>query len=171
MFTNLQNFFSHGLIIKRIQIKSEDLDSCLIVILSCDFGKINYLIFILVFFHWVTIFWFNIYLFIWLYFVLVAANRIFDVSCRTCSWGTWTSLLRRHTDSIVAACGLNCPEACGILVLPPGTKPASPALQGRFLTIGPQGKFLIELLFINHTERYKCLVCNANILELRTFNI
>ena len=157
MFINLQNFFSHGLIVKRIQIKSEDIDSCLVVILSCDFGK--NLIFILVFFHWVTIFWFSIYLFIylfiWLYFVLVAANRIFDVSCGTFRWGTWTALLRRHTDSIVAACGLSCPEGCGILVLPPGTKLTSPALQGRFLTIGPQGKFLIELLFINHTEQYK----------------
>ena len=32
--------------------------------------------------------------------------------------------------------------ACGILVPQPGIKPASPALEGRFLTTGPPGKSL-----------------------------
>ena len=40
----------------------------------------------------------------------------------------------------VSACGLSCPEACGILIPQPGIEPASPALEGRFLTTGPPGK-------------------------------
>ena len=36
--------------------------------------------------------------------------------------------------SLVEASGLSCPVACGSLVPQPGTKPASPALEGRFLT-------------------------------------
>ena len=38
--------------------------------------------------------------------------------------------------SAVAVCGLSCSTTCGILVLRPWIKPASPAFQGRFLTIG-----------------------------------
>ena len=36
--------------------------------------------------------------------------------------------------------GFSCSAACGILVPPPGIEPASPALEGRFLTTGPPGK-------------------------------
>ena len=43
--------------------------------------------------------------------------------------------------SLVVAFRLNCAEACGILVPWPGIKPASPALEARFLTTGPPGKF------------------------------
>ena len=42
--------------------------------------------------------------------------------------------------SVVTACGLSCPVACGILVPRPGIEPASPALEGGFLTTGPPGK-------------------------------
>ena len=42
--------------------------------------------------------------------------------------------------SVVAACELRCPVACGILVLQPGIKSASLALEGEFLTTGPRGK-------------------------------
>ena len=42
--------------------------------------------------------------------------------------------------SVVVACGLSCPAACGLLVPQPGIKPASPALEGGFLTTGPPGK-------------------------------
>ena len=35
-----------------------------------------------------------------------------------------------------------CPKAYMILVPPPGIKPASRALEGRFLTTGPPGKYL-----------------------------
>ena len=46
--------------------------------------------------------------------------------------------------------GLNCSEACGILVPWPGIKLASFALQGRFLTTGPPGKSRdFHLLLIN----------------------
>ena len=43
-------------------------------------------------------------------------------------------------DSLVAACRLSCPAACGILVFRPGIKPMSPALDSEFLTAGPPGK-------------------------------
>ena len=52
---------------------------------------------------------------------------------------TWVP---EHMGSVVAACGLNCSVARRILVLHPEIKPASPALQGGFLTTGPPGKFL-----------------------------
>ena len=42
--------------------------------------------------------------------------------------------------SVVAAFRLSCFAACGILVLRPGIKPASLALQGGFYTTGPPGK-------------------------------
>ena len=44
--------------------------------------------------------------------------------------------------SVVVVCGLSCFEQCGILVPGLGIELASPALGGRFLTIGPQGKSL-----------------------------
>ena len=47
-----------------------------------------------------------------------------------------------HAGSVVAANGLSCPAACGILVPQPGIEPASPALEGGFLTAGPPGKSL-----------------------------
>ena len=42
--------------------------------------------------------------------------------------------------SLAVAHGLSSPEACGILVPPPGIEPVFPTLQGGFLTIGPLGK-------------------------------
>ena len=36
---------------------------------------------------------------------------------------------------------LSCPRACGILVPQPGIKPVSPALEGRFFTARPPGKY------------------------------
>ena len=86
----------------------------------------------------------NIYLiFIWLHPVLVVAHRIFLVSSGPftaahglSSYGAWAS--------VVAV--LSCFAACGILVSRPGMEPASPALQGRFLTTGPPGKSLKWIL-------------------------
>ena len=46
--------------------------------------------------------------------------------------------------SVVAARGLSCPAACGILVPRPGIEPASSALEGGFLTSQPPGKSLIR---------------------------
>ena len=42
--------------------------------------------------------------------------------------------------SVVVACRLSCHTALGILIPSPGIEPASPALQGEFLTTGPPGK-------------------------------
>ena len=42
--------------------------------------------------------------------------------------------------SLFVAYELNCSEACGLLVLQPGTEAVSPALEGRFLTAGPPGQ-------------------------------
>ena len=47
-----------------------------------------------------------------------------------------------NTGTLVVACGLSCPTACGISVPHPGIEPASPALLGRLLTTGPPGKSL-----------------------------
>ena len=48
--------------------------------------------------------------------------------------------LLRSVGSFVVVHGLSsCSELCAILIPPPGIKPKSPALQGRFLTTGPQG--------------------------------
>ena len=52
-----------------------------------------------------------------------------------------------HIGSLVAECGLSCPSARGILVLQPGIKPVSPALEGGFLTIGPPGMSLFLLFY------------------------
>ena len=74
----------------------------------------------------------NIYLFIWLHCVLVAAHGIFVAACRLlASCGTQAP---ERTGSVVVVCGLSCPTACGILVPQPGIEPASPALEDGFLT-------------------------------------
>ena len=65
--------------------------------------------------------------------VLVGAHGIF--CC-----GAWTLELWPE-GSVVVALGPRCAVACGTLVPKPGIEPASPALQGGFLTTGPQGKF------------------------------
>ena len=73
------------------------------------------------------------------------ACGIFHCGRRALCCGTWASLVAarglhsscgvwalEHVDSVVAA--------CGILVPRPGIEPASPALEGGFLTTGPPGK-------------------------------
>ena len=54
---------------------------------------------------------------------------------------------------LATAWGLHCSTTCGILVPWPGIKPASPALEGGFLTTRPPGKsqdtfFLLPWVFI-----------------------
>ena len=41
--------------------------------------------------------------------------------------------------------GLSCPTVCGILVPWPGIEPTSPAMGGKFLSIGPPGKSHLPL--------------------------
>ena len=69
-----------------------------------------------------------------------------------CRWGGVGSSVRRVDSlvvargpwsaqaSAVAAQGLSCSVAFGILVPPPGIEPACPALQAEFLTTGPPEK-------------------------------
>ena len=45
-----------------------------------------------------------------------------------------------HVGPFIAALGLSCPVACGIVVPQLGMEPMFPALEGRFLTTGSQGK-------------------------------
>ena len=77
---------------------------------SCEFGHITYL-----FSH--SVFFKNIYLFIWLYQVLVVAPGIFVISCKIFTCST-------------------------VLAPRPGIKPTSPALQNGFIL-----PFSIPLLF------------------------
>ena len=59
--------------------------------------------------------------------------------------------LLRHLGSLVVEFRLSCPAACGILVLWPGIKSVSAALEGGFSTTGPQ-------------ERSHCTVlCNGRL--------
>ena len=53
--------------------------------------------------------------------------------------GVWAF---EHVGSVLAALRLSCSEAYGILLPQSGIKPASPALQGGFLTTGPSGTSL-----------------------------
>ena len=48
----------------------------------------------------------------------------------------------QHAGSVTAAHRLGYSSACGILVLQQGIEPTSPALQGRFLTMGLPGESL-----------------------------
>ena len=49
----------------------------------------------------------------------------------------------------IVVCGLICPLACGILIPWPEIKPASPALEGRFLATGPSGRVPWIIFLIN----------------------
>ena len=71
------------------------------------------------------------------------------VTHRLSSCGTRAA---EHAGSVVAVHGLSCPTACGILVPRPGIEPASPALEGGFLTTGPPGKS--PLLLILKIDQY-----------------
>ena len=62
--------------------------------------------------------------FIWPRWVLAAAHCMLSAS---------RDLSLRLMDALVVVCGLNCSEACGVLISQPGMDPASPALQGGFL--------------------------------------
>ena len=80
----------------------------------------------------------------YLCWILVAAHGLL-FSC-----GMWAL---GHMGSVVAAHGLSCPMACGILVPQPGIKPMSPALEGRFLTTELPRKYQLLLLWYFHARR------------------
>ena len=52
--------------------------------------------------------------------------------------------------SVVAACGLSCHTACGILVPQPGIQPTSSALTGGFLSTEPLGES--QTYFLNKLD-------------------
>ena len=54
--------------------------------------------------------------------------------------------------SVVVACGHSCPATCGILVPRPEIEPASPALEGGFLTTGLQGKSQSCCYILKHVK-------------------
>ena len=59
----------------------------------------------------------------------------------------------------------SCCAACGILVPRPGIDPASPALEGRFLTAGPPGKSFLSAFVLCYSLYPECLphlVCLGN---------
>ena len=68
----------------------------------------------------------------WLHLILVVACRFFTGSCKI--------LVAAPRLSICGTRRLSCSSVGRILVIWPGTEPSSPALQGRFLTTGPQEK-------------------------------
>ena len=74
-----------------------------------------------------------------------------NCSTRELSLRSTGSSLRR-AGSLVVARGFSCPVACGILVPQPGIEPVSTALEGRFLTTGPPGKALKEVLKMMNDE-------------------
>ena len=57
------------------------------------------------------------------FFNFVCSGSLLHCNTQALHCGMWASL--------VVACGLSCPAACGILVPQPGIKPMSPALEGR----------------------------------------
>ena len=84
------------------------------------------------------------YLFIWLRRVVVAAHGIFIAASFVVACG----LLSSCGVQALECTGLSCPMACGILFPRPGVNPASPALEGGFLTTGPPGKSCLCSFFV-----------------------
>ena len=88
-----------------------------------------------------------LFVFIWQHQVLVAALGIFLVVRGLLS--SCGMRAPKCVGSVVVARELSCPTACGILVPQAGMEPASPALEGRFLTTRPPGKSLLSCLYLN----------------------
>ena len=69
-------------------------------------------------------------------FAVTREIKIFILSLKICIY----LFIYLAASGLIAAHMLRCSMACGILVPWPGIEPASPALQGRFLTTEPPGK-------------------------------
>ena len=69
------------------------------------------------------------------------AHRI-SLSCITQGFFRYRAWAPEHLGSVAVVLRLSCPVAYGILVPGPRIKPVSPALESRFSTTGPPGKFL-----------------------------
>ena len=88
-------------------------------------------------------------------FIYLAASAL---SCSTHLCCVMWDLSLWHVDSVVAASGLSCSVAYGILVPWPGMEPVSLALEGGFLTTGPQGKPQVGLLTCRTVRQWACVV-------------
>ena len=87
---------------------------------------------------------FKIFIYFWLHWVLVAVHVLFVAACRLLS--RYDAGVTDRVGSVVAAHGLSCTAACGILVPRPGIEPVSPALEGGFFTTAPPGKSQVVIL-------------------------
>ena len=112
-------------------------------------------------------------------FSLVGGVRVFSLVVAHGFQGAW-ALSLRHVSSVVVACGLSCPEACGILVPLPGIEPMSPALEGGFFTTGPPGKSpygakfkyrhtLVQTVLTFHILVFWLFICLVLFLMTSTF--
>ena len=87
------------------------------------------------------------------FIIFAAAGLSCSMGIRCCSAGGFS--LVKHVGSM--ARGLSCTTAWGILVPWPGIEPASPALEGGFLTTGSPGKspwYFLLLLVCPGNEIY-----------------
>ena len=66
-----------------------------------------------------------------------------------------------HADSVVVACELSCPAACGILP-DQELNPCPPALAGGFLTTGPPLKSLVVVVVVFNLE-----IFNKNVFKFQ----
>ena len=80
--------------------------------------------------------------------------------------GTWAL---ERMGSVVVARGLSCPVACGILVPQAAIEPASPALEGGFLTTGPPGSPCNVI--IKYVININTLPRTVFELEFRSFDV
>ena len=87
----------------------------------------------------------------YLFVSLAASDLSFGTQALRCMM---QDLLLRLTGPLVVARRLTCSAVCGISVPQPGIEPMFPALQGRVLPPGPQGKSL-GMIFENVRGRVK----------------
>ena len=76
-------------------------------------------------------------------FIMVQQSHPYMTTGKTIALTRWTfagKVMSLLTGCWVVARGLGCSAACGILVTQAGIEHVSPALQDKFLTIGPPGK-------------------------------
>ena len=115
-----------------------------------------------------------VHLFIQLQQVLVVGHGIYIVSLRSFvlvhSFSSCGHRLHR-TGFVVKTCRLRWSTACRILVFWSGIETISPALQGRFLTIGPPGKSYLLFRFAFPTDIEHLVFCYWPLVYLLCTNV
>ena len=92
------------------------------------------------------------------FFFLIRLCQVLVVACGISCCSSWTLRLW-YMGSMVEARGLSCCVAHGILVSQSGTEPASPALQGGFLTTGLPGTSPLSRIWslgLHRRTEYSC---------------